>query len=123
MTSIYHFWSLSGNTTTIEGWEKDKAATLLRRGKIREVKFPYVSKHPLQLFQAQTDMLQNLGTRRNIEAVLGRDPIWWCWPTVPPGTGMRYPLAEGHSEWIELYRSGNGGPRDVYAHADHFEEP
>ena len=40
--SIYHFWLLSGNTTTIEGWEKDKAATLMRRGKIREIKFPYV---------------------------------------------------------------------------------
>jgi hypothetical protein len=26
------------NTTTIEGWEKDKAATMVRRGKIREVR-------------------------------------------------------------------------------------
>ncbi|KAK7695072.1 hypothetical protein QCA50_002262 [Cerrena zonata] len=104
--SIYHFWCLSGNTTTIEGWEKDKAATLLRRGKIREIKFPY-----------------NLGTRRNIESVLGKSPVWWCWPTVPPGSGLRYPLAEGHSEWIELYKSGHEGPRDMYAHGDSFEEP
>lgn len=35
--SIYHFWMLFGNTTTIEGWEKDKVATLVRRGKIQEV--------------------------------------------------------------------------------------
>ena len=40
--SLYHFYSLLGNTTTIEAWEKDKVATLIRRGKIREVKFPYV---------------------------------------------------------------------------------
>jgi palmitoyltransferase ZDHHC6 len=35
--SLYHFYSLLGNSTTIEGWEKDKVATLVRRGKIREV--------------------------------------------------------------------------------------
>jgi hypothetical protein len=35
--SIYHFFGLMGNTTTIEGWEKDKAATLVRRGRIEEV--------------------------------------------------------------------------------------
>ncbi|KAG6337063.1 hypothetical protein ID866_2016 [Astraeus odoratus] len=40
--SLYHFHGLLGNTTTIEGWEKDKAATLMRHGKIREVRYPYV---------------------------------------------------------------------------------
>jgi len=35
--SIYHFYCLLGNSTTIEGWEKDKVATMIRRGKIREV--------------------------------------------------------------------------------------
>ncbi|KAI0078856.1 zf-DHHC-domain-containing protein [Panus rudis PR-1116 ss-1] len=79
--SIYHFYSLMGNTTTIEGWEKDKAATLMRRGKIREVRFPY-----------------NLGLRRNIASVMGDNPLLWCWPTVPPGNGLRYPLAEGHGD-------------------------
>lgn len=29
-----------GNTTTIEGWEKDKVATMVRRGKISEVCIP-----------------------------------------------------------------------------------
>jgi hypothetical protein len=37
--SIYHFFGLMGNTTTIEGWEKDKAATLVRRGRIEEVSY------------------------------------------------------------------------------------
>ena len=42
LDSLYHYHCILGNTTTIEGWEKDKVATLIRRGKIREVKFPYV---------------------------------------------------------------------------------
>lgn len=37
MFSLYHFWSISFNTTTIEGWEKDKVAILKRKGRIREV--------------------------------------------------------------------------------------
>lgn len=36
--SLYHFNALATNTTTIEGWEKDKVATLVRRGKIQEVR-------------------------------------------------------------------------------------
>lgn len=35
--SLYHFWCLLVNTTTIEGWEKDKVATLKRKGRIVEV--------------------------------------------------------------------------------------
>lgn len=35
--SLFQLWSLLTNTTTIESWEKDRAASLKRRGKIREV--------------------------------------------------------------------------------------
>lgn len=42
MFSLYHLYLAAGNSTTIEGWEKDKVATLIRRGKIREIKYPYV---------------------------------------------------------------------------------
>ncbi|KAF8640367.1 hypothetical protein AX17_000038 [Amanita inopinata Kibby_2008] len=76
--SLYHFYLLLGNSTTIEGWEKDKVATMIRRGEIREVKFPY-----------------NLGARRNIESVLGHKSWLWCFPTSTPGTGLRFELAEG----------------------------
>ncbi|KAJ7170161.1 zf-DHHC-domain-containing protein [Mycena filopes] len=76
--SLYHFSSLMSNTTTIEGWEKDKVATMVRKGKIREVKFPY-----------------NIGRRRNIESVLGQNPWLWCWPTTTPGSGLKYQLTEG----------------------------
>ncbi|TFK56613.1 palmitoyltransferase PFA4 [Heliocybe sulcata] len=85
--SIYHFYCLLGNTTTIEGWEKDKVARLVRHGKINEIKFPYSVNFDL-------NHLQNLGARRNIASVLGNNPWLWCWPTVVPGTGLKYQLAE-----------------------------
>ncbi|PWN29657.1 zf-DHHC-domain-containing protein, partial [Jaminaea rosea] len=78
--SLYHTYALCINTTTIESWEKDKVATLVRRGKIEEVKYPY-----------------DLGLKRNIQAVLGRRIIYWCWPGQGPlGNGLDYTLAEGH---------------------------
>ncbi|KZP25294.1 zf-DHHC-domain-containing protein [Athelia psychrophila] len=81
--SLYHLYSLLGNSTTIEHWEKDKVTTLVKRGKIHEVKFPY-----------------HLGARRNVESILGPNPLWWCWPTVTPGTGLKYQLAD--SDDIDL---------------------
>ena len=48
--SLYHFYCIAGNTTTIEHWEKDKVATLIRRGKIRAIKFPYVRNFALSPF-------------------------------------------------------------------------
>ncbi|KDQ15704.1 hypothetical protein BOTBODRAFT_285774 [Botryobasidium botryosum FD-172 SS1] len=82
--SLYHFYCLSTNTTTIEGWEKDKVATLIRRGKIRDLKFPY-----------------NLGIYRNICAVLGPSPLRWCWPQQVKGSGLSYPLAEGTDTYVQ----------------------
>ncbi|KAJ7193293.1 zf-DHHC-domain-containing protein [Mycena pura] len=91
--SLYHFNALMNNTTTIEGWEKDKAATMVRRGKIQEVKFPY-----------------NIGRRRNIESILGGNPWLWCWPTTAPGTGLKYPITE--SDDTNTNAMGNWPPRD-----------
>jgi len=91
--SLYHFNGLMSNTTTIEGWEKDKVATMVRRGKIREVKFPY-----------------NIGRRRNIESVLGQNPWLWCWPTTTPGTGLKYKLTE--SDDIDARAAETWPPRD-----------
>ncbi|KAG8931930.1 Palmitoyltransferase [Tulasnella sp. 418] len=76
--SIYHFYCLCTNTTTIEGWEKDKVATLIRRGKIREIKFPY-----------------NLGLLANVRAVLGENPLLWLWPQPMRGSGLHFKVAEG----------------------------
>ncbi|KAG6889989.1 hypothetical protein C0995_012949 [Termitomyces sp. Mi166 len=75
--SLYHLYCLLGNSTTIEGWEKDKAATLVRRGKLHEVKFPY-----------------NLGWKRNVHSVLGTNMLLWCWPRPAIGNGLKYEMAD-----------------------------
>ncbi|GAA6052390.1 hypothetical protein JCM3770_000219 [Rhodotorula araucariae] len=83
--SLYHLWSVLVNTTTIEGWEKDKAASLKRRGKIREYRYPY-----------------HLGYLANVRAILGRNPLLWCWPQRAPGDGLSYPIAAGTDEKDQL---------------------
>lgn len=81
--SGYHFYCVSINQTTIESWEKDRTATMVRRGRIRKVKYPY-----------------NLGFWRNVRQVLGDNPLWWCLPGGPRASvetdeGLKYPVADG----------------------------
>ncbi|CCL98131.1 uncharacterized protein FIBRA_00125 [Fibroporia radiculosa] len=47
--------------------------------------------------------MYNLGLKRNINSVLGNRPLLWCWPTVPPGTGLKYQLAEGEDPDAEMW--------------------
>ncbi|KAI6153872.1 DHHC palmitoyltransferase-domain-containing protein [Pisolithus tinctorius] len=100
--SLYHFHGLLTNTTTIEGWEKDKAATLIRHGKIREVKYPY-----------------DLGAWRNITSVLGNNPLKWCCPSTPQGHGLKYQLSSG--DYVESQHSWP--PRDPTAEKIPFKLP
>ncbi|KAL1697429.1 DHHC palmitoyltransferase-domain-containing protein [Schizophyllum commune] len=75
--SIYHFYCLMSNSTTIEGQEKDRVATLVRRGKIQEVKFPY-----------------HIGRLNNIKSVLGDNPLLWCCPLPAHGDGLSYRISD-----------------------------
>ena len=34
--------------------------------------------------------------------MLGDNPWLWCWPTVPPGNGLKYPVVDPNGEWMEL---------------------
>ncbi|BGP14561.1 Palmitoyltransferase [Rhodosporidiobolus nylandii] len=83
--SLFHLWSVLTNATTIEGWEKDKVASLKRRGKIREYRYPY-----------------HLGYLNNLKAVLGPNILLWCWPQRTPGDGLSYPTAVGTSKKDQL---------------------
>ena len=74
MFSVYHLYLASGNSTTIEGWEKDKVATLVRRGKIHDVKYPYVRHSPLQY-----DMIWRLILERRLHQESQISP--WPQPT------------------------------------------
>jgi len=83
-------------------------ATLIRRGKIREIKFPY-----------------NLGMMTNIRAVLGDNPLLWCWPQPMRGDGLRFRVAEGTGKWIQFYRSEldqNAGLDDLGS-SGHYDAP
>ncbi|KAL7424244.1 Palmitoyltransferase [Cryptotrichosporon argae] len=73
--SIYHVYLATGNSTTIEGWEKDKVATLVRRGKIKEIKYPY-----------------HIGLVPNLRSVLGPNPLTWLWPQPMRGDGLSFPV-------------------------------
>lgn len=106
MFSIYHVWLISGNTTTIERWEKDKVSTLVRRGKIQAIRFPY-----------------NIGFMDNMRSVLG--PRWWTWlwPQRMQGSGLRYPVnpeagGESIAEWAGVIarERGLGSGYDATAH-------
>ncbi|GHJ84634.1 hypothetical protein NliqN6_1036 [Naganishia liquefaciens] len=80
--SLYHLYIAAGNSTTIEGWEKDRVATLVRRGKIKEIKYPY-----------------NLGFYRNLQSVLGPNPLLWLWPQSMSGDGLSFPVSEAVTAW------------------------
>ncbi|GAA6037945.1 hypothetical protein JCM8097_009502 [Rhodosporidiobolus ruineniae] len=100
--SLFHLWSVLTNTTTIEGWEKDKVAALKRRGKIREYRYPY-----------------HLGYLSNLKAVLGSNPLLWCWPQRSPGDGLTYPTAIGTGLKDQLLWP----PRDEHVPLRHKPRP
>lgn len=89
---IRNIWVLGANVTTIEGWEIERHATLVRRAKvwggyldgpdgskIRVVKheFPY-----------------DIGIFTNIQQALGHNPLIWLWPfaaTLDNKSHLRFP--------------------------------
>jgi palmitoyltransferase ZDHHC6 len=117
--TLYHLNALARNTTTIERWEKDKAATLVRRGTLREIKFPYV---PRLLFHAGSyaePIVQDLGRRKNIDAVLGSRPACWCCPGAPArGDGLRFAVLASDGEWAELQALPRGTERRAWRDAE-----
>ncbi|KAK4521802.1 uncharacterized protein ATC70_004339 [Mucor velutinosus] len=71
----YHIYCITTNTTTIEGWEKGRSLTIKGMGKIQNIKCPY-----------------DQGIYRNVQAVLGRWPIFWLIPGQMSGTGVDFPI-------------------------------
>ncbi|GAA5938503.1 DHHC family palmitoyltransferase [Sporobolomyces koalae] len=91
--SLFHFWTALTNTTTIEGWEKDKVASLKRRGKIRQYRYPY-----------------HLGYWNNLKDVLGPNPWSWWFPQSAPGNGLTYKVGTG----IDPHEQLLWPPRDEF---------
>ncbi|EIE89830.1 hypothetical protein RO3G_14541 [Rhizopus delemar RA 99-880] len=61
--SGYQFYCLLRNQSNIEAWERGKVETLVRRGKIQPIKYPF-----------------DIGIYKNICQVLGPKPMLWLWP-------------------------------------------
>lgn len=52
--------------------------------------------------------------RKNIETILGQNPLLWCCPSVPQGDGLKYQVVETDGRWIELnYRRREEDDEDV----------
>ncbi|KAI8088048.1 DHHC palmitoyltransferase-domain-containing protein [Gilbertella persicaria] len=73
--SGYHIYCITTNTTTIEGWEKGRSLTVKGMGRIQNIKCPY-----------------DQGVYRNMQAVLGKWPLFWFFPQPMSGDGLDFPL-------------------------------
>ncbi|KAF9945615.1 Palmitoyltransferase [Mortierella alpina] len=91
--SIYHIWCISSNTTTIESWEKDRVLTMIRRGKIRDVKCPY-----------------HQGILTNFQEVLGKNPLLWLWPQPMIGDGLRFKVKHEKNDLYDPRSSEDEAP-------------
>jgi hypothetical protein len=50
---------------------------------------------------------QDLGPITNFVSIFGSNPLLWCWPLWEvPTSGLKFPVANGHGEWIEFARRG-----------------
>ncbi|KAG0168899.1 Palmitoyltransferase [Apophysomyces sp. BC1034] len=84
--SMYHLYCLARNQSTIEAWERGKVESLIRRGKIAAVNFPF-----------------DVGIYQNICAVLGNNPFLWLWPQEMPTDGLLFPVRAHTDPRIPFY--------------------
>ncbi|KAG0370612.1 DHHC palmitoyltransferase-domain-containing protein [Gamsiella multidivaricata] len=75
--TIYHLWSMISNTSTIEVWEQEKVDAMIKKGKIRKVKYPY-----------------DVGCLRNYRQVLGESTWFWLWPQSMVGSGTEFDVIQ-----------------------------
>ncbi|KXN74071.1 zf-DHHC-domain-containing protein [Conidiobolus coronatus NRRL 28638] len=75
LLSIFQFYGLFENTTTIEGLEKDKVVEFVRKGYVDELRYPY-----------------DVGLFKNAQSVLGKNPLTWLLPLKAIGDGLTFPV-------------------------------
>ena len=56
------------------------------------------------LMPSQVKFPYDLGRRRNIDAVLGNNPLLWCMSKPMHGTGLRFEMAEHAGKWENVSR-------------------
>ncbi|KAI9012845.1 DHHC palmitoyltransferase-domain-containing protein [Gaertneriomyces semiglobifer] len=101
----YQLWYACQNVTTIESFEVDKIAALVRRGKLSADEgshYPY-----------------DLGTFRNLQEVLGSR--WWLWwlPQQAPGDGLTFPCNEVTRKKLKRGKHVLWPPKGYYTYQKH----
>ncbi|KAI7849007.1 DHHC palmitoyltransferase-domain-containing protein [Circinella umbellata] len=76
--SAYHMYCITRNQSSVESWERSKVKTLIKRGKILPIKYPF-----------------DIGFYRNICTVLGNNPLLWLWPKQPTSDGLVFSVRSG----------------------------
>ncbi|CAD6905183.1 unnamed protein product [Tilletia controversa] len=82
---VYHTWLLANGNTTIESSERERVRTMVRRGRIREIRYPF-----------------DLGPFANICSVLGPTPLHWFIPGLQTqsGDGLVFRYRNGTPPWL-----------------------
>ncbi|KAI7896792.1 DHHC palmitoyltransferase-domain-containing protein, partial [Mucor mucedo] len=84
--TVYQLYCMSRNQTNIEAWERGKVETLIKRGKILPVQYPF-----------------DIGLYQNICNVLGPKPLLWLWPKQMQGDGLSFPVIHGTDPRLPFY--------------------
>ena len=94
-----NIWVLCANITTIEGWEIERHATLVRRAKV----FGGYLDGPngVKVRIVKHEFPYDIGIVRNIQQGLGRNPLAWLWPfalTLGDASGLQF-KTNGFEGW------------------------
>lgn len=85
--TCYQLYCMARNQSNIEAWERGKVETLVKRGKIYPVKYPF-----------------DIGFYKNICEVLGPNPLLWLWPTTRlRSDGLSFPVINGTDPRLPYY--------------------
>lgn len=77
--TLYHYYLVCTNTTSVESWEKDRVGRQIRRGLIPYTAFPF-----------------DVGCWPNVTAVMGPHPWRWAWRRGSPGNGLVFAVVGDH---------------------------
>ena len=89
---IRNIWVLAANVTTIEGWEIERHATLIRRAKVLGGYLDGPDGSKIRI--VKHEFPYDIGIFSNIQQALGDNPLIWLWPfaaTFDNNSHLRFP--------------------------------
>lgn len=106
---IRNIWVLGANVTTIEGWEIERHATLVRRAKVLGGFLDGPDGVKVRI--VRHEFPYDIGILQNIQQALGANPLAWLWPfaaTPTNETGL-YFQTNGFESGLSLLSSSLSG--------------